>query len=60
MIPGWDQWYFETLYLNEGVKIITDDNTCDLNGEAALKVTNLSSRNFTPSSVVSTELRVGM
>lgn len=39
MIPGWDQWYFETMYLNEGVKIITDDNTCDLNSETALKVT---------------------
>lgn len=40
MIPGWDQWYFETLYLNEGVKIITDDNTCDLNSDTALAVTN--------------------
>lgn len=38
MVPGWDQWYFETMYLNEGVKIITDDNTCDLDSEAALKV----------------------
>lgn len=36
VFPGWDQWYFETLYLNEGVKIIADDNTCDLNSEAAL------------------------
>lgn len=40
VVPGWDQWYFETLYLNEGVDIITDDNTCDLNGEAAINVTN--------------------
>lgn len=40
VVPGWDQWYFETLYLNEGVDIITDDNTCDLNSEAALAVTN--------------------
>jgi len=40
VIPGWDQWYFETLYRNEGVKIITDDNTCDLNGDAALAMTN--------------------
>lgn len=40
VIPGWDQWYFETLYLNEGVEIITDDNTCDLNSDAALTVTN--------------------
>ncbi len=22
IIPGWDQWYFETFYLNQGVKII--------------------------------------
>ena len=40
-VPGWDQWYFETLYLNEGVEIITDDNTCDLNSETALKVTEM-------------------
>ena len=41
VIPGWDQWYFETLFLNEGVKIITEDNTCDLDSEAALKVANM-------------------
>ena len=41
VIPGWDQWYFETLFLNEGVKIITEDNTCDLDSEAALKVSNM-------------------
>ena len=41
VVPGWDQWYFETLYLNEGVDIITADNTCDLNGDAALGVTNM-------------------
>ena len=41
VVPGWDQWYFETLYLNEGVEIITADNTCDLNGEAAIKVTEM-------------------
>lgn len=40
VVPGWDQWYFETLYLNEGVDIITDDNTCDLNSDAALSVTS--------------------
>ena len=39
--PGWDQWYFETLYLNEGVQIITGDNDCDLNGDAALGVTKM-------------------
>lgn len=39
VVPGWDQWYFETLYLNEGIDIITDENTCDLDSEAALGVT---------------------
>ena len=37
VVPGWDQWYFETLYLNEGVQIITGD----LNGDAALGVTKM-------------------
>ena len=41
VVPGWDQWYFETLYLNEGVDIITADNTCDLNSDTALGVTNM-------------------
>ena len=39
VVPGWDQWYFETLYLNEGVQIITGDT--DLNGDAALGVTKM-------------------
>ena len=41
VVPGWDQWYFETLYLNEGVDIITADNTCDLASDTALGVTNM-------------------
>ncbi len=41
VIPGWDQWYFETLYLNEGVNIINDDNTCDLDSETAVNVTKM-------------------
>ena len=41
VVPGWDQWYFETLYLNEGVQFITGDNDCDLNGDAALGVTKM-------------------
>lgn len=41
VVPGWDQWYFETLYLNEGVQIITGDNDCDLNGDTALGVTKM-------------------
>ncbi|MGN0708065.1 MAG: ABC transporter substrate-binding protein [Faecalibacterium sp.] len=39
VVPGWDQWYFETLYLNEGVEIITADNTCDLDSDIAQGVT---------------------
>ena len=39
IIPGWDQWYFETFYLNQGVKIINDDQvTTDLNGETAVAI----------------------
>ena len=41
VVPGWDQWYFETLYLNEGVQIITGDNDCDLSSDAALGVTKM-------------------
>lgn len=41
IVPGWDQWYFETLYLNEGVEIITDDNTCDLDSDTAIGVSNM-------------------
>ena len=41
VVPGWDQWYFEILYLNEGVEIITDDNTCDLNSDTAVAVTEM-------------------
>lgn len=40
-VPGWDQWYFETMYLNEGVDIITADNTCDLDSDTAIGVTNM-------------------
>lgn len=40
IMPGWDQWYFETFYLNNGVKIINDDQvTTDLAGENANAVT---------------------
>lgn len=40
IMPGWDQWYFETFYLNNGVKIINDDQvTTDLAGENAMAVT---------------------
>lgn len=40
IIPGWDQWYFETFYLNNGVKIINDDRmTTDLGGKASSDIT---------------------
>ena len=39
IIPGWDQWYFETFYLNNGVNIVNEDGlSSDLDSEAALKV----------------------
>ena len=39
VIPGWDQWYFETFYLNSGVKIVNDDNeTTDLASAKAVEI----------------------
>ena len=39
IIPGWDQWYFETFYLNKGVNIVNEDGiTTDLDSEAAVEV----------------------
>ena len=41
VIPGWDQWYFETFYLNNGVKIINDDQvTTDLGSDEAVALVN--------------------
>lgn len=37
-MPGWDQWYFETFYLNQGVEIVKDDNTTDLGDEKAMSI----------------------
>ncbi len=40
VVPGWDNWYYETLYLNSGVNIINDDNvTTDIDGEASVALT---------------------
>ncbi|MFA6682623.1 MAG: extracellular solute-binding protein, partial [Sphaerochaeta sp.] len=40
IIPGWDQWYFEPFYLNNGVKIINADRmTTDLGGKASIDIT---------------------
>lgn len=41
IIPGWDQWYFETIYLNEGVQIVTDENTCDLDSDTAVEIVKM-------------------
>jgi multiple sugar transport system substrate-binding protein len=41
IIPGWDQWYFEPFFLNNGVKIVNDDmKTTDLNSDKALAIAN--------------------
>lgn len=38
-IPCWDQWYFETFYLNSGVNIINDDQiSTDLGSEKGLEL----------------------
>lgn len=40
VIAGWDYWYYEMLYKNNGVNVINEDGlTTDLNGEAATYVT---------------------
>lgn len=39
IIPGWDQWYFETFFLNNGVKIVNDDQvSTDLGGEKSAEI----------------------
>jgi multiple sugar transport system substrate-binding protein len=41
VFPGWDQWYYEPFYLNNGVKIVNDDNaTTDLDSEKAIGIAN--------------------
>ncbi len=38
-IPGWGEWYFETFFLNNGLKIINDDQvSTDLGSETGLKL----------------------
>ncbi len=38
-VPGWDQWYFETFFLNSGVKIVNDDQvSTDLGSEASIEL----------------------
>jgi len=40
IIPGWDQWYFETFFLNNGVNIVNKNGTStDLGGKASVATT---------------------
>lgn len=40
IIPGWDQWYFETFFLNNGVNIVNPDGiSTDLDGKASVETT---------------------
>lgn len=40
VFPGWDQWYFETFFLNSGTKIVNSDRvTTDLDGAASVNLT---------------------
>ena len=39
VIPGWDQWYFEPFYLNNGVKIVNKDGqTTDLASAKGIEI----------------------
>ena len=39
IIPGWDQWYYETFYLNQGINIINPDGrTTDLDSPKAIEL----------------------
>jgi multiple sugar transport system substrate-binding protein len=40
IVPGWDQWYFETFFLNNGVNIINPDGiSTDFGGKASIETT---------------------
>jgi multiple sugar transport system substrate-binding protein len=40
VFPGWDQWYFEPLFLNSGVKIVNADQvSTDLDGKISQDLT---------------------
>lgn len=41
IIPGFDQWYYEPFFLNNGVKIVNDDGqTTDLDSDKAISIAN--------------------
>lgn len=45
IIPGWDQWYFETFFLNNGSKLINEDGlSTDLGDKAGVETTKTIKR----------------
>ena len=36
---GWDYWYYEMLYKNNGVETVLEDGTTDVNGEKSVAIT---------------------
>ena len=36
---GWDYWYYETLYKNNGVETVTADGKTDINSEKSVEIT---------------------
>ena len=40
ILAGWDYWYFEMFYKNNGVAVVSEDGmSTDINSEAAVKIT---------------------
>ncbi|MGI6215409.1 MAG: extracellular solute-binding protein [Christensenellales bacterium] len=37
---GWDYWYYEMLYKNNGVELVKEDGTTDINSEKSIEITN--------------------
>jgi len=37
---GWDYWYYEMLYKNNGVETVLEDGTTDVNSEKSVEITN--------------------
>lgn len=39
VIAGWDYWYFEMLYKNNGVMLLTENGGTDINSEKSIQIT---------------------
>lgn len=39
VIPGWDYWYFEMFYKNNGVETVCEDGTTDINSAKSVEIT---------------------